>query len=66
MNNPSADPVSRVLSQAEALGLLASLLPESEGGLAYLLVLLARDMKDCGENLNDALPPEQFAEADAQ
>ena len=52
----SEDTVTRVLQQAESLRALADLLPE-ENGLAGLLGLIARELKECGEILNDHLPP---------
>lgn len=50
------DPITRVLSNAEALETLARLLPRDQGGLAHLLELVAADAKDCGEELNDLTP----------
>lgn len=50
------DPVTRVLSNAEALETLALLLSQEQGGLARLLELVAADSKDCGEELSDHTP----------
>ena len=47
------DSVSRVLINAEALEFIAETLPEEEAGMAHLIGLVAKDLKECGKELND-------------
>lgn len=54
MNNDSA---SRILLSSEALSFIAAALPESSGGLAHLLNLLAQDLAASGEEIDARLPP---------
>ena len=56
------DPVSLVLSDAEAVTALAGLLPEEQNGLARLLALLAEDLQKNGEVLSDVVTPRPFLE----
>ena len=51
----SNDPVTRVLTHAEALKFISEVLPENKAGVALIVDLLAKDLKECGEELSDSV-----------
>ncbi len=52
----SLDVITRLYFCAESLGMLSRLMPEQEGGLAHLLLLLSRDLAKCVAELDEKLP----------
>ena len=55
------NPVMRILEDIEALESLSGLLEDSNYGISRMLAILAKDLKECGESLNDILEPAEEA-----